>query len=125
MERLERYSARLRTSVRLFEAEGDGTFDVPAYEALRDAEIVQIADDFAAQERFAALEVLFEAHRTELGPRRLELLREVPETTRVSALMLMSPLARSGPACRPFTCDSNGISRGTLATCVSPASANF
>ena len=62
MARLVRYSARLRTSVRLCEAEtaetavtDGGAFDVPAYEALRDAEIVEKADEFAAQERFTAL----------------------------------------------------------------------
>ena len=83
--RLRRYQARLKTSLQLAEANradgGAGNFDPEAYTSFRDAGVFDVAVEMAELESFSALSVLFDAHRAELGPRRLSVLRMVPETT--------------------------------------------
>ncbi|KAL1529936.1 hypothetical protein AB1Y20_000864 [Prymnesium parvum] len=92
--RLARYSTRLKTSLRLSEAEGRTGFDVEAFVMLRDVAMSDFAHEMAAQERFSTLEVLIKSHKEELDHLRLDLLRSVPETTPPSNYaFLIAPIA--------------------------------
>lgn len=83
-ERLERYEVRLETATKLQEAEGVGaaSLKVEDYRELREANLLELARDMAADERFSALEVLFHRHRGDLGRSILQVTVEEGQTSR-------------------------------------------
>ena len=82
--RCRRYLTRLATMVALIDADEEaraGGFDAAAYHSFREAELLRVAVEMAAGDRFDALKVLFEKEEDELRAQRLHVLGSVSETT--------------------------------------------
>ena len=82
--RCRRYLTRLATMVALIDADEEaraGGFDAAAYHSFREAELLRVAVEMAAGDRFDALKVLFEKEEDELRAQRLHVLGAVSETT--------------------------------------------